>query len=159
MLKAIIRAVLMRRRAKQDDDGEGGWTFIETLIVIGIVLILTSSVGFMAIRYLDKARIVAARSQLETYALTLDSYYLDCGAYPTKEQGLSALWEKPTLEPMPRAWGGPYVNKPIANDPWGRAYEYSAPGPSGLPFGLRSFGADGAEGGAGNNADIASWAE
>jgi general secretion pathway protein G len=111
----------------------------------------------MAIRYLDKARAVAARSQIETYALALDAYYLDCAAYPTSEQGLGALWEKPSLEPIPRGWNGPYVNKPVNKDPWGNAYDYSAPGPSGLPFGIRSFGADGAQGGEGKNGDVASW--
>lgn len=139
------------------DDPEGGWTFIETLIVIGIILILTSSVGVMAIRYLDKARTVSARSQIETYSLALDAYYLDCGKYPTTEQGLAALWEKPSLEPLPRNWNGPYVNKPINKDPWGNAYEYTVPGPGGLPFGIRSFGGDGTQGGEGKNGDVASW--
>ena len=91
----------MRRTEKKlHDDPEGGWTFIETIVVIGIILILTSSVGFMAFRYLEKAKVVSARSQIETLALALDAYYLDCGRYPTAEQGLSALWEKPVLEPV-----------------------------------------------------------
>jgi general secretion pathway protein G len=150
----------LKRKTKNeaiDDNPEGGWTFIETLIVIGIILILTASVGIMAVRYLDKARAVAARSQIETYALALDAYYLDCGKYPTSEQGLSALWTKPSSEPPPANWGGPYVNKPINTDPWGNAYEYTVPGPNGLPFGIRSFGGDGTQGGEGNNGDVASW--
>ena len=146
-----------RVNAKTVDDGEDGWTFIETLIVIGIIMILTASVGVMAIRYLDKARTVAARSQVETYSLALDAYYLDCGKYPASEQGLNALWEKPSLEPIPRDWNGPYINKPVNKDPWGNAYEYTVPGPSGLPFGIRSFGADGTQGGEGKNGDVASW--
>ncbi len=140
-----------------NDDGEDGWTFIETLIVIGIVLILTSSVGVMAVRYLDKARSAAARSQIETYSLALDSYCLDCGKYPTPEQGLAALWDKPHLEPIPGGWSGPYLNKPVNKDPWGNAYEYAVPGPDGLPFGIRSMGADGIQGGEGNGKDVASW--
>jgi general secretion pathway protein G len=139
------------------EDPEAGWTFMETLIVIGIVLILTSSVGVMAIRYLDKARSVSARSQIETYALALDAYYLDCGAYPANGQGLGALWEKPDLEPIPRLWNGPYVNKPVTADPWGNLYEYAVPGPNGLPFALRSFGADGTLGGEGKDGDVVSW--
>lgn len=142
-----------RRRA----DREAGFTFIETLIVIGIILILTASVGFMAVRYLDKARYVAAKSQIESYSLALDAYYLDCGRYPTADQGLAALWEKPVMEPLPKGWNGPYVNKPVAADPWGNAYEYSVPGPNGLPYGVRALGADGMEGGEGNDRDASSW--
>jgi general secretion pathway protein G len=137
--------------------GDGGWTFIETLIVMAIVMILTASVGFMAYRYVDKAKTVAAKSQIETYALALDSYFIDCGRYPTQEQGLKALGERPTVEPVPAGWNGPYVNKAIQNDPWGNAYEYTAPGKSGLPFGIRSLGADGKEGGNEKDVDISSW--
>lgn len=145
------------RKRPEREDPEGGWTFIETIVVIGIVLILTSSVGFMAFRYLEKAKVVSARSQIETFALALDSYYLDCGRYPTAEQGLGALWEKPVQEPVPAGWNGPYLSKKIPGDPWGGAYEYIVPGKAGLPFGIRSLGADGREGGEGNDADVQSW--
>lgn len=130
---------------------------MEVLIVIAIILILTSAVGFMAFRYIDKARQVTAKSQIETLSLALNAYAADCKQYPSKEQGLDALWIKPVLEPLPTGWNGPYVNKKITADPWGTQYEYAVPGPNGLPFGLRSFGADGKEGGEGNNKDITSW--
>ena len=138
-------------------EGEAGWTFVEILIVIAIILILTSAVGFMAFRYIEKARQVTARSQIETLSLTINAYAIDCRRYPTEEQGLDALWARPAQEPVPAGWNGPYVNKKIDADPWGHAYVYAVPGPSGLPFGLVSFGADGAEGGEGNDRDIASW--
>ena len=141
----------------EGDRGEGGWTFIETLIVVAIILILTSSVGFMAYRYVDRAKTVSARGQIETYALALDSYFIDCARYPTQEQGLGSLWEKPTIEPVPSGWKGPYVNKAVKKDPWGNPYEYSVPGKGGLPFGIRALGADGKEGGDGNDGDISSW--
>lgn len=130
---------------------------MEVLIVIAIVLILTSSVGFMAFRYIDKARQVTARSQIETFSMALQTYALDCRGYPTKDQGLEALWSKPVLEPVPSGWNGPYVDKKIGQDPWGNAYEYALPGPNGLPFALRSWGADGREGGEGNDRDVSSW--
>jgi general secretion pathway protein G len=136
---------------------EGGWTFIETLIVIGIVLVLTSSVGFMAVKYLDRARVVTARSQIETFVLSLDAYFLDCGEYPSSIQGLSALWEKPGAGTVPQFWNGPYINKPLPKDPWGNDYEYLVPGYDRMPYGIRSFGGDGFEGGEGNAADINSW--
>jgi general secretion pathway protein G len=138
-------------------DPEAGWTFVETLVVIGIVLILTGTVGFVAFRYLDRAKQAAARTQVETLSLALNAYLLDCETYPTKEQGLDALWNKPVIEPVPSGWQGPYVGKKIPTDPWGNEYEYQVPGPNGLPFGVRSFGADGVAGGEENAADIASW--
>ena len=125
--------------------------------MIAIILILTSAVGFMAFRYVDRARQVTARSQIETFSLALQSYAIDCRQYPSQEQGLGSLWQKPVLEPLPGGWNGPYVEKNIPADPWGNAYEYLVPGPNGLPFGIRSFGADGREGGEGNDRDVSSW--
>jgi general secretion pathway protein G len=132
---------------------------VEILIVISIILILTSAVGFMAFRYIDRARVVTANGQIETLGLALDAYALDCRQYPSREQGIDALWVKPILEPVPSGWSGPYVSKRVTVDPWGRPYDYRIPGPNGLPFGLRSFGADGREGGEGNDRDIGSWEE
>lgn len=111
----------------------------------------------MAFRYIDKARVVTAKNQIESMSLALNAYALDCKEYPTKEQGLDALWIKPILEPVPSGWNGPYVTKKITSDPWGHPYEMLVPGPNGLPFGIRSFGADGKEGGEGNDKDITSW--
>jgi general secretion pathway protein G len=139
------------RRAFGSQDG---WTFVETLIVIGIILILTSTVGFMAFRYVDKARVVAARNQIEELSMALHSYYLDCKQYPAPQQGLDALWQKPVLEPVPAGWDGPYLTKKIQDDPWGHPYKYTVPGPNGLPFGIASFGPSGVEGSEGS---IASW--
>ncbi|MDR1909637.1 MAG: type II secretion system major pseudopilin GspG [Spirochaetaceae bacterium] len=128
---------------------------METLIVIGIVLVLTSSVGFMAVKYLDKAKIVTARSQIETFSIALDAYFMDCGEYPSEAEGLAALWEKP--QGAGPYWSGPYVGKPVPQDPWGNSYEYRQPGYNNAPYGIRSLGLDGLEGGEGNDADITSW--
>jgi general secretion pathway protein G len=138
---------------------ENGWTFMETLIVIAIVLILTSSVGYMAIQYIPRARIAATKSQIESFCVALESYYIDCGRYPAVEQGLEALWQKPTIQPVNDRWAGPYILKSVPQDPWGNPYEYTIPGKNGLPYGIRSFGADGREGGEKNDADITSWSE
>jgi general secretion pathway protein G len=131
----------------------GGWTFVETLIVIGIVLILTSSVGFMAFKYIDQAKQVTAKSQIETLALALNAYYFDCRQLPSTEKGLGALWEKPSGVD---GWNGPYVAKAIPKDPWGGDYVLKIPGPNGLPFEIISLGADHAQGGSGLDADISS---
>lgn len=145
--------------SKRDDrdEAEAGWTFIETIIVMFIILILSSSVGFMGIRYLDNAKVTTAKSQIESFSLALDAYYLDSGVYPSESQGLGALWASPGEELAPEHWRGPYLSKPLPKDPWGNEYEYLVPGQGGLPFGIRSFGKDGSEGGEGNDADIVSW--
>ena len=156
-----MSANVTNRRAeearKRDSGSEAGWTFVETLIVMGIVLILTSGVGLLGFRYAAKARRVAARATVETVVLAVDAYYLDCGSYPTAAQGLDALWQKPVLAPLPRSWQGPYVRKPVGMDPWGSDYVYLVPGPNGLPFGVASYGSDGRRGGEADAADITSW--
>jgi len=136
---------------------DGGWTFIEILMVLGIILILSATVSFMFIRYLTKAKVVSAKSQIEALEMALQAYYLDCGSFPTQEQGLSSLWEKPTLSPVPDGWDGPYMAKKLPKDPWNNDYAYIVPGPDGRPYGIASYGADGMEGGSGEAADIVSW--
>lgn len=134
-----------------------GFTFIETIIVIAIILILSASVGFSAMKYLDQAKSASCKNQIATFKLSLQSYYIDCGTYPGQAQGLAALWEKPMLSPVPPAWNGPYLDRQLPKDPWGYEYMYKSPGEKGLPFTISSFGGDGKEGGEGINADIVSW--
>ena len=134
-----------------------GFTFIETIIAISIILILSAAVGFSSIKYIERARIAACRNQIETFRLALQSYHLDSGQYPTEIQGLRALWEKPIITPVPPRWDGPYTNRQIPKDPWGNDYIYKNPGDKNLPFTIMSYGADGKAGGEGANADIYSW--
>jgi len=134
-----------------------GFTFIETIITIGIILILSAVVGFSALRYLERSKTAACRNQIETLRLALQTYYIDCGRYPSEAQGLGALWEKPLISPIPAQWNGPYLDRLVPQDPWGNAYLYRSPGEKNLPFTIVSYGADGQEGGEGQNADIRSW--
>lgn len=136
---------------------ESGWTFIETIIVIAIILILTSTVGIAGMRYVERARVSSAGGEISALSLALDGYYLDCGVYPSTEQGLKALWEAPTISPIPDGWMGPYVAKNDFIDPWSNPYSYDNPGPNNLPFAITSYGADKSEGGEGQDADIVSW--
>lgn len=136
---------------------DGGWTFMETLIVLAIILILTATVGFAAIGNLEKARVAAAKTQIESFSTALEAYYIDCGNYPSGEEGLLALRKKPESSAAADLWGGPYLYKNPPKDPWGNDYEYLSPAPDGSPYGVRSFGADGKEGGEGKNSDIQSW--
>jgi len=134
-----------------------GFTFVETIIVLSIIVILSASVGFSAVKYIDAAKTTSCQNQISTFKLALQSYYLDCGTYPSAAQGLSALWEKPTLAPVPETWNGPYIDRVLPKDPWGNEYRYEVPGINGLPFAIVSYGADGTEGGEKKNADIVSW--
>ena len=140
-------------KTKKDD----GFSFAETIAVLAIMLILTAGVGFSAAGYVQKSRRLSAESQIEVYRLALQSYYLDCGMYPSDEQGLVALWEKPVLYPVPSEWNGPYVDKEIQKDPWGNSFVYSSRMNTRLPFTIVSFGSDGLEGGSGDAEDIVSW--
>jgi general secretion pathway protein G len=140
-----------------NDIKDPGFTFIETIVTITIILILSTVVGFSALRYIDRARVAACRNQIETLRLALQSYYLDCGVYPNEAQGLDALWEKPLIAPVPSAWNGPYLDRRVPKDPWDNAYRYKNPGDNMLPFTIFSYGADGREGGGGGDADIFSW--
>jgi general secretion pathway protein G len=134
-----------------------GFTFIETIAALSIIIILTAAVGFSSIKYIDRARVVACRNQIESFRLSLQSYYLDCGMYPNEAQGLAALWEKPVISPVPPLWDGPYLDRKLPKDPWGNEFRYKNPGENNLPFSIISFGADGKEGGEAQNADIVSW--
>ncbi len=142
---------------KHNKDKQAGFTFIEIMAAMMILIILIGAAGFTYVRYVSTARVVAAKNQIENLSIALNSYILECGRYPTTDQGLQALWEKPVLEPVPDRWNGPYLNKKVPKDPWGNEYEYKAPGPYGLPFGIRSLGADSMEGGQGNDRDLSSW--
>lgn len=142
---------------KHNKDKQAGFTFIEIMAAMMILVILIGTAGFTYVRYVSTARVVAAKNQIENISIALNSYILDCSRYPTTDQGLQALWEKPVLAPVPDRWKGPYLNKKLPEDPWGNEYEYKSPGPYGLPFGIRSLGADSMEGGQGNDRDLSSW--
>lgn len=111
-----------------------GWTMAETLIGMAIVFTLTGTVGYLGTRQVERARQAAAESQLRILEIALESYAIDTGDYPTREQGLDALYTRPILAPVPARWNGPYLRSPVGPDPWGGAYRYQRPGPDGLAY-------------------------
>jgi general secretion pathway protein G len=137
--------------------GDEGFTFVETLMALAIILIMSAGVGFTGMKAIGRARVVACKTQISSFRIALETYYLDCGAYPTEAQGIRALWEKPVISPVPESWAGPYVDREPAGDPWGNEYSYESPGEHGLPFAIMSYGADGEREGDGDNEDILSW--
>ena len=131
-----------------------GWTFVETMVVMAIVLVLTASVGFSSIKQLDKAKVVTAKTQIELFSVSLETFYMDTGEYPSEDEGLSVLWE--CSFSSYENWNGPYISKPLPKDPWGNDYVYTVPGENGLAWKIMSLGKDGKEGGAGYDSDITS---
>jgi general secretion pathway protein G len=132
---------------------ERGFTLIELLVVLAILGLLITFVAPALIRQLGSAKHKIADQSIQRLAGILDLYRLDVGAYPTTEQGLTGLIVQPAGV---SGWNGPYVKDPNGlQDPWGRALAYRAPSQRpGQPFDIVSLGADGRNGGDGEDADI-----
>ena len=146
-----VRIFAAQRRSK-----EAGFTLIEIMVVIAIIGILATLIVPKIMGRPDEARATAAKQDVGTIVQALKLYRLDIGRYPTTDQGLKALVEKPTAEPVPQNWkGGGYLDS-LPKDPWGNLYQYSNPGTNG-EIDVYSFGADGKSGGTGLDADIGNW--
>ncbi|MDH4567134.1 type II secretion system protein GspG [Pseudomonas sp. BN414] len=132
---------------------EQGFTLLELLVVLVVLGLLAGIVAPKYFNQLGKSETKVARAQIEGLVKALDIYRLEVGHYPSTEQGLTALVSAPSDEPR---WGGPYLQKEVPQDPWGRAYVYRAPGENG-DFDLLTMGKDGQPGGDGENAEVTSW--
>ncbi len=133
-----------------------GFTLLEIMVVVVIIGILAALVVPKIIGRPDEARAVAARQDIASLMQALKLYRLDNLRYPSTEQGLQALAVRPTTAPLPANWkAGGYLDR-LPKDPWGNAYQYLNPGVHG-EIDVFSYGADGAPGGEGNDADIGSW--
>jgi general secretion pathway protein G len=131
-----------------------GFTLLELLVVLGIIAMLAGIVGPQVMKHMGAAKIKAAKVQIEDISTALDMYKLDIGSYPSNQQGLSALIEKPADS---KQWNGPYLRKEkVPVDPWQQEYHYQQPGQHGK-FDLYSYGADEKQGGEGDDQDINSW--
>jgi len=134
--------------------GQSGFTLIEMMVVMVIIGLLMALVGPRFIRQEEKAKVKAARIQIETLGTALDTFRLDVGRYPATQEGLAALRQRPFGIDR---WDGPYLKKDLPQDPWSRPYYYRSPGEGGRPYDLYSLGADGAPGGEGDSRDVTSW--
>ncbi|MDB4917987.1 MAG: ral secretion pathway protein GspG [Gemmatimonadetes bacterium] len=148
---------LRPQQARRLASRRSGFTLIEILVVIVVIAILATLVAPNIFQHVGAAKSATAKSQIEMLGAALDAYRLDNGTYPNTQQGLDALWERPTVDP-PANWRAPYLRKAVPLDPWGKPYVYSFPGTNNLQgYDLISYGADGKPGGDGEDADIASW--
>lgn len=130
-----------------------GFTLLELLVVVVIIGLLVGYVGPMYFKQVGKSEIKAARAQIDAFGKALDQYRLDTGHYPTGEQGLGALVDRPADE---KKWDGPYLKKNVPLDPWGNPYVYKRPGEHG-EYDIVSAGKDGTPGGIGEDADLGNW--
>jgi general secretion pathway protein G len=138
----------MRERVRGSEEG---FTLIELMVVILIIGLLATIVVQNLRGATDKAKRIKAEADISALKTALDRYYLDNGSYPSSDQGLPALVSAPSNGKIPADYPpGGYIEK-IPNDPWGNAYVYQSDGDN---YVLKSYGADGVEGGTGKNADI-----
>ena len=131
-----------------------GFTLVELLVVLAILGLIAGLVGPQIMKQLGSAKTDTAKLQIEDLGAALDIFYLENGRYPTSQEGLNALVEKPAgLD----NWNGPYLKKKnVPKDPWQNDYQYQSPGQNG-EYDLYSYGADKQPGGDGKNRDINSW--
>jgi general secretion pathway protein G len=131
----------------------GGFTLVELLVVLAILGLVAAVAAPQVLKYLAKAKTDTARIDIKGIAVALDLFMLDTGHYPTEQEGLAALVEKPRSG----EWHGPYLKSTrVPLDPWGRPYIYRFPGQHG-DYDLYTFGADNAPGGTGENQDVVNW--
>ncbi len=130
-----------------------GFTLIELLLVLVILTVLAAVVVPKFTNRSEQARVTAARTDIANLEVALDAYEIDCGRFPSSEEGLAALVVQPGSA---RNWKGPYVKRGVPSDPWGNPYVYRYPGqhnPNG--YDLHSTGPDGREG----TDDIDNWSQ
>jgi len=149
MISKAIRKQL--RNSARRRSGEGGFTLVELLVVLVILVLLASIIGPRVIGYLGSSRAKTAHIQIESLVTAMELFHIDVGRYPSSTEGLAALVKSPGNIP---GWNGPYLAKgDVPLDPWGKPYIYQA-GQNAGSFVIKSLGADGKEGGADENADV-----
>ena len=136
-----------RRRA------QAGITLIEMLVVVTIIALFVGLVGINILKKGDDARIVEVKTQISTFMQALTLYKLETGTFPPTNVGLHALRVRPDGVPN---WNGPYLQKDVPMDAWGRPFEYKYPGDHGEAPDIISRGPDGQIGGQASD-DIVSW--
>ncbi|MBT9463081.1 type II secretion system major pseudopilin GspG [Hydrogenophaga sp.] len=130
-----------------------GFTLLELLVVMVIIGLLAGFVGPRFFAQIGKSEVKTARAQIDALGKALDQYRIDMGRYPTSEEGLAVLNERPADAGK---WSGPYLQKGVPVDPWGLAYIYRSPGEQG-EYDLSSYGKDRQPGGTGEAEDLVSW--
>lgn len=129
---------------------ERGFTLLELLVVVAIIGLLAAYVGPKYFSQVGKSEQSLAKAQIDAFSKAIDTYRLDVGSFPSTEEGLNALRQKPASA---TTWNGPYLAKEVPIDPWGRPYIYRSPGATD-DYDILSYGKDGVPGGSGDAADV-----
>lgn len=154
VLRVRKRKVGLTRRTRRRE--QDGFTLVELMVVIVIIGLLTTIVVINVLPAQDTAMARKAETDVTLLEQAIEQYRLDNLTYPSGADGLRALVQAPSGLSRPERYRrGGYI-KDLPEDPWGRPYLYTVPGRNG-GFDIYSLGADGAEGGEGENADIGSW--
>ncbi|MCH6587913.1 MAG: type II secretion system major pseudopilin GspG [Proteobacteria bacterium] len=144
----------MPRKRRPRRRRQAGFTLVELLVVLIILGLIAAFAAPRVIKFVGGAKTDSAKIQIERLSGVLDLYRLQVGRYPNEDEGLNALMEQPADAPD---WEGPYLKKADALiDPWRRPYIYRFPGEHG-DYDLYSLGADGEDGGEGEDRDLTSW--
>ena len=131
-----------------------GFTLLELMVVLLILALLGSIAAPRVTKYLSKAKVDAARIQVDALSAAIDAFTIDVGRIPNTDEGLKILLEAPAGV---EAWQGPYVQKQASlTDPWGRPYRFRSPGQK-REFEVYTLGTDDKEGGEGDARDIGNW--
>ena len=149
--EAVRRAV---KRGGVSGLAAQAFTLIELLLVLVILATLAALVVPKFTKRSEQAKVTAAHTDISNVELALDAFEVDCGRFPSTEEGLRALLEQPSST---IGWQGPYLKRGMPKDPWGNLYLYRYPGQHNVSsYDLYSFGPDGQEGGAD---DVDNWSE
>lgn len=151
---ARVETPAMPGKRRQRRRRQAGFTLVELLVVLIILGLIAAFAAPRVIKFVGGAKTDSAKIQIERLSGVLDLYRLQVGRYPNEDEGLNALMEQPADAPD---WEGPYLKKADALiDPWRRPYIYRFPGEHG-DYDLYSLGADGEDGGEGEDRDLMSW--
>lgn len=142
------------RDTRQPVNRTRGFTLLELLVVIVIIGLLSAFVAPKYFGQIGRSKMQIAKAQIESLDKALDQFRIDTGHYPSADAGLVALTVAPANEPM---WHGSYLKKGVPLDPWGSPYSYKMPGSNDHEYEIVSLGADGKQGGTGEDADIVNW--
>ena len=152
--RRIAAGMRLRRPDNNPNPLQAGFSLVEMLVVLVIIGLIMGLVGPRVLTYLVESRVKATRLQIESFSNSLDLFYVDNGRYPTTQEGLAALMDRP---PDAARWSGPYLKgNSVPNDPWGNQYVYRSPGNHGA-YDLMSYGANGQQGGENSDSEIANW--
>ncbi len=144
----------MRHHLRSMPAPQQGFTLLEMIVVLVIIGLIMGLVGPRLFGQADKAKVQTAGTQIKMLGGALQTMRLDISRWPSEQEGLSLLTNRPADTTAANGWAGPYLSDAVPMDPWGHPYQYSPATSGNNPYTLYSFGADGKAGGEGQDADV-----